>query len=86
MIGSGTLMFAATMLVACGDTEEEAPAEPTETETETEDEEVAEDDGEDEPAAASEGESFDIGVVQYADHPSLDAATEGLKTHWQKQV
>jgi len=79
MIGSGTLMFAATMLVACGDTEEEAPAEPTETETDDEDEEAAEDDGEDEPAAASEGESFDVGVVQYADHPSLDAATEGFK-------
>ncbi len=24
-------------------------------------------------------DSYNIGVVQYADHPSLDQATEGLK-------
>ncbi|QQK74812.1 ABC transporter substrate-binding protein [Salicibibacter cibarius] len=32
----------------------------------------------DENGDAAEGESYDIGVVQYADHPSLDQATEGF--------
>ncbi|AXF57058.1 ABC transporter substrate-binding protein [Salicibibacter kimchii] len=35
--------------------------------------------GDGENGDTASGENYDIGVVQYADHPSLDQATEGFK-------
>lgn len=77
LLGSGSIVFAAALFMACDAGEENGETEEASGDA-AGDEEVEDDDA-DEGETSANGEAFDIGVVQYADHPSLDAATDGFK-------
>ncbi|GGD14976.1 ABC transporter substrate-binding protein [Pontibacillus salipaludis] len=68
------LMMLGSLLVlaACG-SDEETESDSGETEDTTDTEETSGD-------ATSDGETYQIGVTQIVEHPSLDAAFEGFKT------